>query len=196
MGSDYCCIGTGVLHDQNTLVHLPVDLGANNSELASCGYCLEAAVECIFQTFCRVVVDVWWEDFLLGVTIAVDACFANTPCCRGTAAYGHAVAWERRGFPRPSLCFVPHCFAMAFLFYSHFVSGVAKCSGCNVGRTGTGLCSVMQLYLHLPSSITNLPCLEDEAEYAEYDSDRGVQVHFPGVAWVLHDEDGVVGGRQ
>lgn len=105
------------------------------------------------------------------VAVAEGAGYVKTPCCGGMEPFGHAVAREHRGFPRPSLCFVPHCFAMAFLFYSHFVSGVAKCSGCNVGRTGTGLCSVMQLYLHLPSSITNLPRLEDEAEYAEYDSD-------------------------
>lgn len=54
----------------------------------------------------------------------------------------------------------------------------------------------MRLYVHLPSAITNLPRLEDEAKYAEYDGDRGVQVHFPGAIRILHDEDGVIGGRQ
>lgn len=54
----------------------------------------------------------------------------------------------------------------------------------------------MQAYLHLPSSVTDLPGLEDEAEYAKYDGDRGVQVHFPGAASVLHDEDGVIRGRK
>lgn len=68
---------------------------------------------------------------------------------------------------------------MGFLLYSAFVSGVAKCSGCNVGRTGTGLSGVKRLYLHLSSSITNLPGLEDETEYAKYNGDRGVQVQFP-----------------
>lgn len=66
----------------------------------------------------------------------------------------------------------------------------------NFGTGGTGLCSVMQLYSHLPSSMTKLPCLKNKAEDAKYYGDRGVQVNLPGVVWVLHDKDGVIGGRQ
>lgn len=66
----------------------------------------------------------------------------------------------------------------------------------NVFERWNNKCWLVLHYLHLSSSITHLPSLQDEAEYAKYNGDRGVEVHGPGTVRVLHDNDGIIEGRQ
>lgn len=109
----------------------------------------------------------WWKWPLQGTTIAAGACYEETPKCRGTAVSSRVVTWERYGCSTPILRLVLLRLAMPTLFYSHFVSGVPKCSHALEKQA----LALVAWCLYLPSSITDLSRLEDEAEDAKYDGD-------------------------